>query len=82
MKSYEEIKEILLKDENIYEVDLDTHKKRIFIKPVQNKSFGYIEQPLEEYDEGDYLEIGERCFEVYDYKHFNTTIYNITLKEI
>lgn len=80
MKNYEEIKEILLNNENICEVDLD--KDKIFIKPVQNKSFGYIEQPLEEYDEGDYLEIGGRCFKVYDYEHFNATIYNITLKEI
>lgn len=80
MKTYEEIKEILLNNENICEVDLD--KDKIFIRPVQNKSFFYVEQPLEKYDEGDYLEIGGRYFEIDDYEHFNTTIYNITLKEI
>jgi hypothetical protein len=86
MKNYKEIKEELLENANIYSVNIDSNKGKIFIKPVQNKNFYRIGEPLEEYQEvGDKMtiyNIGDRVFRIHNYESCNTLIYEIVLKEV
>ncbi len=86
MKNYKEIKEELLQNENIYRVNIDSSKEKIFIKPVQNKEFYWIGEPLKEYEEDEdtrtIYNIGGREFKIHSSENCNTIIYEIVLKEI
>lgn len=86
MKNYKEIKEELLENVNIYSVNIDSSKGKIFIKPVQNKNFCRIGEPLEKYQQvGDKMtiyNIGDRVFKIHNHESCNTLIYEIVLKEL
>lgn len=82
MDKYKDIINELLANEYIREVVID-EAGRLKILPVLNKSFFYIEEPISKYWNGDEsIQILDKCFEIDDYVHFNTTIYHITLKEV
>ena len=84
--NYKEIKKELLKNKNIYNVSINSTRKLIEVKPIQNKDFYNLTEPLEEYycykNGMEFFQIGNKNFKIVDYSHFNTLIYYITLKEI
>lgn len=79
---YEQIKEKLLKDTDIYEVSVKPAKGLIDITPVQNKDFYYIDQPLEDFIVEGAIRICGKDFEVNDFEYFNTQVLYLQLKEI
>lgn len=85
MKSYIEIKDILLKEKNVYNVFVNSNKKTVIIEPVQNENFFDAYDILENYaifeDGKKYFMIGNRKFKILSFDHFNTTIYELKLKE-
>ena len=84
--NYKEIKKELLNNKYIYNVSVNSTRKLIEIKPVQNKAFNFIEEPLQNYysykSGTEFFQIGDKKFKIVDYSHFNTLIYSIKLKEI
>ena len=84
--NYKEIKKELLKNKNIYNVSINSTRKLIEIKPIQNKDFYSSIEPLEEYycykNDMEFFQIGDKKFKIVDYSHFNTLIYSIKLKEV
>jgi hypothetical protein len=80
---YQEIKKELLKDENIYDVSVNSNRGVISIKPVQNKSFLTLGEPLANFEneDGNYL-ICNTEFKFKNCDHYNTQIYELEIKEI
>ncbi|MCD3223981.1 hypothetical protein [Clostridium botulinum] len=86
---FEEIKKMLLKDENIGDVELNK-KGELVITPNQSKNFGRIIDPIENYmDYNEFDSDGERglaefCgtyYEIVRTDWYNGRIYEIVLKE-
>lgn len=80
---FKEIKKEFLKDENIYDVNINSVRGIITIKPVQNKHFYYLGEPLENFEneDGNYT-IGNTEFKFKRCDHYNTQIFELEIKEI
>ena len=79
---YINIKNDLLKDDNIYEVSINSNRGLVNIKTVQNKAFMNIKDPLENFIDGELIVICGKEFKLNKYEHFNTQIFELELKEI
>lgn len=79
---FEKIKEVLLQDVNITDVEVN-EKNQLVIIPNQAKSFYSTYEPIEKYivNETNIIEICDESFEVLNVEWFNTQIYEIILKE-
>lgn len=83
MENIKEIKKVLLENENIVDVEINEHNQLVII-PNQSKNFLNTLEPIEKYltnDQEDIVKILNKRFEVVNVEWFNTTIYQIVLKE-
>ena len=80
---YQKIKKELLKDSNIFEVNVNSSKGLILIKPVQNKSFFTTDAPIENFENenGNYTICGTE-FKFKKCNFYNTQIYDLQIKEL
>ena len=78
---YEEIRKLLLEDDNINEVSVDQKKRIIKLKPIDTE-YVFLEEPLKNFMYKFSITIGGRTFgikqSVCNYKR----IYELTLKEM
>lgn len=82
LEVYKNIKNELLNDDNIYEVSVNSTRGLVTIKPVQNKPFMNLKDPLENFMDDELIIICGREFKLAKYEHFNTQIFELVLKEV
>lgn len=78
---YEEIRELLLNDDNITEVSVDQKKRIIKLKPIDTE-YIFLEEPLKNFMYKFSITIGGRTFGIKQSVCNCKRIYELTLKEM
>lgn len=80
--TYKDIKNTLMKDENIQKVEVNSYCGLITITPAYNKSFMNILEVVENFlNDSNEIFINGKKFRLFDWRNFNTTVYSVTLRE-
>ena len=78
---YEEIRKLLLKDDNISEVSVDQKKRIIKLKPIETE-YIFLEEPLKNFMSEFNITIGGRIFGIKQAVHNCERIHELTLREM
>lgn len=79
--NYSKIKSLLLNDENIERVVIDSLQEKIFITPRQDINYEWIEDPLVNFRYKGNIKIYNKTFKVISYLKNMNKIYELVLKE-
>lgn len=78
---YEEIKELLLKDDNICDVSVDQKKRIIKVKP-SDFEYTFLQEPFKRFMSEFDITIGGRIFGIKQVVHNGAIISELTLREM
>ena len=79
--NYSKIKSILLQDENIEKVIVDTLHEKIIVIPNQSFNYKWMEDPLENFKINGNINICNKVFKVINYIQNVDKVYELVLKE-
>lgn len=80
--SYEEIKQILLADDNINDVFIDESKHLIRVKPNDLMHFTFLEEPFKNFMYNFHIILCNREFRISQSIHNKDFIFSLVLKEV